>query len=110
MYDIHVEFAMGQPHDGGREDLDRAREAALTVLNWHGNNHVSYMDSYKEYCAQLDEGRSHEQTKGIAMIWTTALDAAQSALTYGWANPGNAFVTMYPVNKNTSRTGQTKTA
>lgn len=69
------------------EDRDRAKLAAAAVLNRAG---VLAADAAAEYRRQWEEYDDEERMTGLALVWIEARQAADLALTEGWANPDGA--------------------
>jgi len=77
--------------DGARfandEDKQRAADAALMVLSEAG---VSVEDAFAEFKAQWAEFDDYDKMTGNARLWVKAEEAANCALTEGWANTEGA--------------------
>ena len=65
------------------EDISRAREAAETVLAQRG---VTAEAAYAAYQAQWLEFDDEDPMTGDALAWIAARQAADIAITAGWAN------------------------
>ena len=68
------------------DDLQRAEDAALTVLTGRDIDSV-----YAEFKRQWEKFDDYFLLTGDARLWVDAERAANAALTEGWANPGNAL-------------------
>ena len=73
------------------EDRDRAKLAAAAVLNRHG---VTAAAAEAEYQDQWDEFDDEAKMTGLAHLWIMARQAADIALTEGWADPNGAFCSI----------------
>lgn len=81
---ISVNMTSGRADE---EDRDRAADAAVAVLDAAG---VTIADAYAEYMRQWDELDGIDDMTGLAAIWVMAEQAADRALTLGWARPDGA--------------------
>lgn len=70
-----------------QEDLDRAAAAAVAALDEAG---VHAADAYAEFQRQWAEFDDYEPMTGLARVWVNAEQAADLALTAGWARPDGA--------------------
>jgi hypothetical protein len=68
-------------------DRDRAKRAAAEVCNRAG---VIAADAAAEYRRQWEEYDDEAPMTGLALVWIEARQAADVALTEGWANPEGA--------------------
>ena len=66
------------------QDIDRARDAAEAVLAAAG---IPAADAYAEYQHQWEEFDDEDPMTGPARVWIEARQAADIAVTEGWANP-----------------------
>ena len=89
---IGIEWNNGRPANGADEDAARAAIAAEKVLDDAG---VLYADAENEYRAQWLEFDDEAPMTGLAKIWINARNAADIALTDGWANPDGASCMIY---------------
>ncbi len=67
------------------DDIERAENAALAVLKGQDIKLV-----YDEYIRQWLEYDDEAPMTGLALLWIDARNAADIALTEGWAKPGRA--------------------
>jgi hypothetical protein len=81
---ISVNILWGRADD---EDKDRAAAAAVAVLDAAG---VAIADAFAEFQRQWATLDSRDGMTGLAALWAEAEDAADRALTQGWANPDGA--------------------
>ena len=89
---IAIEWNNGRPTNGAHEDEARAASAAEKVLDEAG---LAYADAESEYRAQWLEFDDEAPMTGLAKIWINARNAADIALTDGWANPDGASCMIY---------------
>ena len=90
MTKLNSRFALSVNMTAGRaddEDKDRAAAAAVAVLDAAG---VTIADAYAEFQRQWGDLDSYDGMTGLAAIWVEAEQAADLALTKGWANPDSA--------------------
>jgi hypothetical protein len=73
------------------DDRSRAKDAALKVLE---SASVTVADAYAEFQRQWAEFDDYELMTGMAAVWIEAEQAADLALTAGWANPDGAFCSL----------------
>jgi hypothetical protein len=81
---LSVNMIWGRADD---EDKDRAAAAAVAVLDAAG---VSIADAFAEFKRQWSALDSCDGMTGLAALWVEAEEAADRALTQGWANPDGA--------------------
>lgn len=75
----------------GDDDRERAAIAAAACLNEAG---VTVLDAAAEYERQWLEHDDEERMTGLALTWIDARNAADIALTAGWADPCGASCTI----------------
>ena len=73
-------------------DKERAREAAAAELN---RAEVFAVTAEAEYRRQWAEYDDEDRMTGLALVWIDARNAADLALTEGWADPNGASCTIY---------------
>lgn len=83
---ISVEVIFGN-RDVQEDDLRRAENAALAVIDGSGK---TVQDIYAEYKRQWCEFDDYARMTGDALTWVIAEKSANIALTRGWRNPGAA--------------------
>ena len=81
---IHIEVAYGNA-EVTDDDIERAETAALGILNG-----IDPDTAYAEYQRQWEVLDSHNGMTGLASLWIEAQQAADIALTEGWARPDGA--------------------
>lgn len=81
---IQIEITHGRVDD---EDRERAETAALKVLADAGVTVAQAFGAFKSQWAEFDD---YEKMTGLARIWINAEEAANLALTEGWANSDGA--------------------
>ena len=67
------------------DDLQRAEDAALRVLDRSG---CSVEEIYAEFKRQWAEFDDYTLLTGLARVWVEAEESARVELTAGWRNPG----------------------
>ena len=85
---ISVSLLYGRADD---DDKDRAREAASDFLAARG---ISPAEACAEYRRQWEAYDDEAKMHGMAAVWIEARQAADLALTDGWANPDGAACTI----------------
>lgn len=79
---IQIDITHGRPD---ASDIARARHVAESLLA--GIDHAS---AAAEYERQWDEHGDADALTGLATVWHAASEAADRALTDGWADPDGA--------------------
>ncbi len=69
------------------DDISRAGEAAE---NYFSEKDIDAMEAQSEYVRQWAELDSEDGMTGLALDWIAARQAADIALTQGWASPDGA--------------------
>jgi hypothetical protein len=75
----------------GDDDRSRAKDAALKALE---SASVTVADAYAEFQRQWAEFDDYGLMTGLAAVWIEAEQAADLALTAGWANPDGASCSL----------------
>jgi len=86
---IAIEMTSGRADE---DDMERARGAAAACLNEHG---ILARHAFSEYQRQWAGYDDEDRMTGLALIWIDARNAADLALTEGWADPNGASCTIY---------------
>lgn len=86
---IGIEMTSGRADDA---DKERAREAAAAELN---RAEVFAVTAEAEYRRQWAEYDDEDRMTGLALVWIDARQAADIALTEGWADTNGASCTIY---------------
>lgn len=89
--------------DVSEDDRDRAKAAALAVFAARG---VTPVEAHAAFAREWDYLASYEAEENglcqdydslrdpLSLAFIAATDAASTALTEGWANPGGAYCTL----------------